>query len=138
MRHLFFLTFLIMNAFSISAQEGVGLTVHFQGIEVIKGKLAIELVDADEVKVGEYWLFVESDTVELFVPDLPVGDYAIRFFHDENNNGALDTNWIGIPTEAFGFSNDVQVRFGKPPLADMIFHVLGDTDIVVNAQKILG
>lgn len=127
-----------INIFSIQAQEVVDLTVLFRGIENVTGKLAIELVDAHDEKVGEYWLFVESDMVELHVSNLPEGDYAIRFFHDENNNGTLDTNWIGIPTEAFGFSNDVKVKFRKPSLSDIIFHVSGDTDIVVNAQKIFG
>ena len=33
---------------------------------------------------------------------LPEGEYAISLFHDENENKELDTNFIGIPKEAFG------------------------------------
>jgi hypothetical protein len=29
-------------------------------------------------------------------------------FHDENGNGRLDKNFLGVPTEPYGFSNDVQ------------------------------
>lgn len=42
------------------------------------------------------------------------GTYAIAVIHDENNNGKLDTNWIGMPTEGVGASNNAKVTFGPP------------------------
>ena len=45
---------------------------------------------------------------------LPRGDYALKLFHDVNNNDRLDTNFLGIPTEPYAFSNDAQARFGPP------------------------
>ena len=35
-------------------------------------------------------------------------------FHDENGNGELDTNLVGIPSEGYGFANDPVIRFGPP------------------------
>ncbi|MEN9219612.1 MAG: DUF2141 domain-containing protein [Thermostichales cyanobacterium SZTDM-1c_bins_54] len=46
--------------------------------------------------------------------DLPYSLYAIAVFHDENNNGQLDTGPFGIPREGFGFSNNPPIRFGAP------------------------
>ncbi len=46
--------------------------------------------------------------------DLPVGDYAVGVFHDENANGRLDTNWLGIPLEGYGVSNNPRRRTGAP------------------------
>jgi len=46
--------------------------------------------------------------------DIPPGTYALAVIHDENMNGKLDTQWLGIPTEGYGFSNDVRARFGAP------------------------
>lgn len=46
--------------------------------------------------------------------DLPEGDYAVSVFLDENGNRKLDTNFMGIPKERFGFSNNPAVRFGAP------------------------
>lgn len=45
---------------------------------------------------------------------LPPGEYAVAIVHDENNNGALDTSWLGIPQEGFGVSNNATRRFGAP------------------------
>ena len=55
--------------------------------------------------------------------------YAIRYFHDENNNDELDTNFIGIPKEGFGFSNDAFGKFGPKKFKEWLFEVSGDTDI---------
>jgi uncharacterized protein (DUF2141 family) len=46
--------------------------------------------------------------------DIPPGTYALAVIHDENSNGKLDTNWLGIPTEGYGFSNDVKGSLGAP------------------------
>lgn len=49
--------------------------------------------------------------------DIAPGTYALAVIHDENMNGKLDTNWIGIPTEGYGFSNDVTAALGAPSFA---------------------
>ena len=46
--------------------------------------------------------------------DIPPGTYALAVIHDENMNGKLDTNWLGIPTEGYGFSNDAKAMLGPP------------------------
>ena len=46
--------------------------------------------------------------------DIPPGTYALAVIHDENMNGKLETNWIGIPTEGYGFSNDAKGVVGAP------------------------
>ena len=53
--------------------------------------------------------------------DIPPGTYALAVIHDENMNGKLDTNWLGIPTEGYGFSNDVKASLGPPSFADASF-----------------
>ena len=46
--------------------------------------------------------------------DLPAGRYAVNAFHDENDNGDLDANVLGIPKEGYGFANDPPTSFGPP------------------------
>jgi uncharacterized protein (DUF2141 family) len=53
--------------------------------------------------------------------DIPPGTYALAVFHDENMNGTLDTNWLGMPTEGYGFSNDVKASLGPPSFAAASF-----------------
>src|SRR5436190_21627884 len=53
--------------------------------------------------------------------DIPPGTYAMAVVHDENMNGKLDTNWAGVPTEGYGFSNDVQGVRKAPSFAAASF-----------------
>ena len=46
--------------------------------------------------------------------ELPLGNYAISAFLDENNNDVLDKNFLGIPKERFGFSNNPSIGTGAP------------------------
>ena len=53
--------------------------------------------------------------------DIPAGTYALAVVHDENMNGKLDTNWLGIPVEGYGFSNDAKSLNGAPSFSDASF-----------------
>ena len=53
------------------------------------------------------------------------GTYAVVVIHDENMNGKLDTNFLGIPTEGYGFSNDVKAFLHPPSFSAASFHYDG-------------
>jgi uncharacterized protein (DUF2141 family) len=53
--------------------------------------------------------------------DIPPGTYALAVIHDENMNGKLDTNWLGMPTEGYGFSNDAKAMLGPPSFSAASF-----------------
>jgi uncharacterized protein (DUF2141 family) len=53
---------------------------------------------------------------------IPSGVYAATTLHDENSNGKLDMNFLGIPTEGFGVSNNV-MTMGPPAFHDAQFAV---------------
>lgn len=59
--------------------------------------------------------------------DIPPGTYALAVIHDENMNGKLDTQWLGIPTEGYGFSNDARATFVAPSFAAASFPYDGET-----------
>ncbi|MGZ5033342.1 MAG: DUF2141 domain-containing protein [Usitatibacter sp.] len=52
---------------------------------------------------------------------IPPGTYALAVIHDENMNGLLDTNALGIPKEGYGFSNDATSWFGAPSFSAASF-----------------
>ncbi len=56
---------------------------------------------------------VDGESIRFTVHDLPAGRYAVKLFHDSNDNGELDANMLGIPSEGYGFSNNAG-RFGAP------------------------
>ncbi|MBV8551875.1 MAG: DUF2141 domain-containing protein [Acidobacteriaceae bacterium] len=53
------------------------------------------------------------------------GTYAVSAFHDENSNGKLDTNFMGIPREGVGASNGAKGHMGPPKFAAAAFHFSG-------------
>jgi uncharacterized protein (DUF2141 family) len=46
--------------------------------------------------------------------DVALGTYAVAVFHDENDNGKLDTNILGLPIEGVGTSNNKRPLIGPP------------------------
>lgn len=56
---------------------------------------------------------VPARSHQLLFSAVPIGNYGLALFHDENANGKLDTT-LGIPREGFGFSRNPVVRFGAP------------------------
>src|SRR5579871_3890296 len=68
-------------------------------------------------------------------PGVPAGVYAVSVFHDENLNGRLDTNWLGIPREGVGASNNPKPRMGPPKFAAAEFQDSGasmDVEIIMH------
>src|SRR6185312_11010383 len=55
------------------------------------------------------------------------GTYALGVIHDENMNGKLDVNALGIPREGYGFSNDARGWIGAPSFAAASFKYDGRT-----------
>ena len=55
------------------------------------------------------------------ITGLAPGRYAVAAFHDTDGNGDLTLWPIGLPREAYGFSNDARGRFGPPPFARAAF-----------------
>ncbi len=54
-------------------------------------------------------------------PSVKPGRYAVAVWHDEDGDQELDSNWIGIPKEPVGASNDAEASFGPPSFDDAVF-----------------
>ncbi|MFZ2959604.1 MAG: DUF2141 domain-containing protein [Candidatus Ozemobacteraceae bacterium] len=55
-----------------------------------------------------------QDTVSSEFSGIPSGTYGISVLHDENRNRKMDKNWLGLPKEGYGASNNARARFGPP------------------------
>lgn len=96
------------------------ITVIIQGFENKIGncRFAIDNSESmfesdDSVFIGKI-LAIFSNEVIVKIDFLEFGEYAIKVFHDENKNGELDTDFLGIPTENYGYSNNASSWFGPP------------------------
>lgn len=92
------------------------LTVTVEGIETAKGSIMLGLFDETtyngDGSIDGANLKVESDRVSVTFEGLAPGEYAVRLYHDLNDDGEMNTNPFGMPTEPYAFSNDAQGRFG--------------------------
>jgi len=132
----FFALFSIFS-FNISADE---LTVNLSG-QTKEGVLSLAIYDNAEAynnsvkgeKRSEEGVFSGIETfIELkeshkFVINLPEGIYAIALFVDANKNLKIDKNFLGIPKEQFGFSNNAMGKLSAPSFEQARFKVEGNT-----------
>jgi len=71
-------------------------------------------------------------------PAMTSGDYAISVYQDENSNGKLDRNFMGMPKEGVGASNDAQGSFGPQKFADARFsHKGGPQELTIHLHYLL-
>jgi uncharacterized protein (DUF2141 family) len=71
-----------------------------------------------------------SGQVRVVFKDLAPGQYAATAFHDLDGNGKLTANFMGLPTEPYGFSNNARGSFGPPAFKDAAITV-GDQDLTI-------
>jgi uncharacterized protein (DUF2141 family) len=64
-----------------------------------------------------------SGEAQVVVRGIEPGVYAAQAFHDENGNLDLDRNFLGLPKEGMGFSNDAPMRFGPPRFEDAAIEI---------------
>lgn len=128
--------FFVETAYSqeVSYQEELSafvLTV--EGISEVQGEVRIAVFNSEasyhekEEPLHAVVLPVDAKTLTWDEEKLPYGEYAIAVYHDKNTNGELDSNILGIPKEAYGFSNDARGRFGPASWKDAHFTISSST-----------
>jgi uncharacterized protein (DUF2141 family) len=97
------------------------LSVQITGFRNTKGTTKIALwrgPDGFPSKVNKIFKAgtaeIQGSAATISFEGVPAGQYAVSVFHDENGNGKLDGNAIGIPKEGYGFSNNAKSKFGPP------------------------
>jgi uncharacterized protein (DUF2141 family) len=77
---------------------------------------------------------MRAGIARLVFPGLAPGRYAVRAFADENGNGKLDTNLLGMPTERYGFSNDAKGNRAAPDFEAAAIGVDADLQTVIHLR----
>jgi uncharacterized protein (DUF2141 family) len=96
------------------------LTVTVTNIQNAKGKISFGLFrkqDSFPVKGKQFkGVLIETtkSKTKYTFQNLEKDGYAVAVYHDENNNGILDKNLVGAPTEAYGFSRNARATFSAP------------------------
>jgi uncharacterized protein (DUF2141 family) len=109
------------------------LKVEVANYKSTKGSLYAQLFNENGDVIANVVQPMQEQDVQTYVfKDLKKGKYAIRVFHDKNDNGKLDTTFIGIPKERFGFSNNVMGKLGPPNFEDQLFEVVDNSTHRIN------
>ncbi len=105
-----------------AAVLAAALTVSVQGVRNGEGEIVLAVCEEAAYPAGRCAFRVTAPAAEgsvsVTVPDVPPGTYALRAYHDENGNGQLDRNLLGVPREGFGFGNDAAVLLAPPSFRD--------------------
>ena len=135
-----FLHRLVVSCFALCAVQAAlaaDITVEIEGLRSEDGTIMLGLYDMAEAfdmalkhyeqpdgfikdtgRVLGAAIRVDTGIVHSTLTGLKPGRYAVILFHDENQDGRLDKNLLGIPVEGFGFSNNVIGFLGPPSFED--------------------
>lgn len=106
--------------------ESADLVVRINGIKSNEGRIGCSLhVSSDTFPMGgaasQLWQPSQKGTMNCVFSDLSEGTYAVAVSHDVNENGLADTNFLGIPKEGWGVSNNVRPTMRAPTFDEAKF-----------------
>ena len=110
----------LFSPFLLTENKGE-LVLHIKNLDTPKGVIRVAVYD-DEKKflqtgnetLGKIIPVHTAEELQVNLLDLRFGYYAIAIYHDVNDNGALDKNYLNIPTEPYAFSNNPAVKWRSP------------------------
>ncbi len=114
------------------------LSISIKNIQSDKGNIALQVFSNAEQYKGSaqpiiaFILTAEALKGSFSIVDLPAGFYGARIMHDLNGNGELDTNFVGLPKEPYGFSNNATANFGPPKWNDIRFQLDGSNQQIID------
>lgn len=126
----------ILIASSSLTQTG-NLTVVVTGIESSEGMIQVGLYnDAKSFpESGKEFLTkraeIKGNKVKITFKDLELGKYAFGVYHDKNNDGECNQNFMGIPTEGYCFSRNYEPVVSEPDFSDCSFDLQGNVKMKV-------
>ena len=127
MKKLFIATILVFaSILTTKAQEKTyTLQVTISGLKSDNGSVMAALYKTKEDFLNKEFkgeiVTIKNKIAYVVFKEVPKGEYAVSFVHDENNNKKMDTNFLGIPKEDYGCSNNARGFMGPPKYKDAKF-----------------
>lgn len=125
--------FSLTSKITSQEKEEVTLTIEFTVTKHNEGNIFFAMYNSDENHMKKNFNsgygIVQDHKVVLKVSNLKKGIYSFSYYHDVNGNKKLDSNFLGIPKEPYGFSNNQKGKFGPPSFEDSKFEIKKDSII---------
>ena len=110
----------------------ISLDIEIENLKSNKGNINVLISDESKNEIASAtFIRVKGLKAEVSFDSIYPGKYAIQFYHDENQNGKLDMNLIGIPKEKFGSSNNVKPILGPPKFEKMLFNLTENKKVIM-------
>jgi uncharacterized protein (DUF2141 family) len=130
----FFSALFALTLISNLAMSQDTLRIDILGIRNDENVIMLQLFNENQEVIRQEMGAVGESKCTIIIGNLRPGKYAVRYFHDENGNGTLDTNNLGIPTEGYGFSNDAYGMFGPKPFSEWLFEFNASKKIILKIK----
>ncbi len=130
------LVFVLLQTLLLTAQHS--LSINLEDIRSEEGTLYLAIYQNSDTWLNESATFRQQiitprkGTMTLTFSNLPAGTYAVSVLHDLNRDKKLDTNWLGMPAEAYGFSNNPGFMMRAPRFSECSFSVASSTTITID------
>lgn len=130
------LIIVLLNTAFVNAQDvkTLDIEVKIHGLDNSDGKLLVGLYNAEDAFLKKQFMgnvtTISDKKGTIIFKDVPEGIYAVSFVHDENDNGKMDTNFMGIPKEDYGCSNNAKGFMGPPKWKDAKFELKGENKTI--------
>jgi uncharacterized protein (DUF2141 family) len=95
------------------------------------GQVVVELKDTLEQTITSVTEKIINNQCHVILTQIESGSYTITYYHDENSNNEFDTNFLGMPKEGYGFSNNASGKYGPPPIEDRTFVVSKNLSMIL-------
>lgn len=132
--------FLLGFVANVTAQkeETITLTIEVAITKYQKGSIYLALYKDEESFMKKSYKSIAEKVIDgkvrFVFEGIEKGPYAFSYFHDVNSNQKLDNNFLGIPKEPYGFSNNQKGRFGPPKFEKAKVDLQKDTTVEVTIK----
>jgi uncharacterized protein (DUF2141 family) len=130
---------LILFVFPVLLLQGqYTLQVNIEDVRSEEGVLYLALYDNSNEWLNEESTYRQQiitprkGTMSVVFNNLPAGTYALSVLHDKNRDKKLNTNWVGMPSEAYGFSNNPGFMMRAPRFSECVFTVSTNQTITID------
>jgi len=131
------LLLLFINSPSYANENKLSLTVKISGATPGKAQMIMSVFTSPESYlkkplISKNKAVDDNGEVTFVLENLNPGKYSVSIIYDEDNNGKLNTGFLGIPNEPVGFSNNARGTFGPPSYDDTSFNLFESKSITIS------
>ena len=125
-----------------NGDETFSIALEVHNVRKSEGQITVDLHDDDPDgflkrlgRIGRVRAPAEAGITNICIPIEKPGVYAIAIYHDKDMDGDFDKNFLGLPSEPYGISNDPDIFLSAPPHSEAAFEVTGTNTPVLATLK---